>query len=322
MKTSPLVDVNIVTYNSENTIRLCLRSVFQQTYAHIRVRVIDNKSTDNTTETLRGFPVDVIHNSTNLGYAKAHNQAFGKSHGKYVLTLNPDVVLDRTFISNIVMAMENNPMVGSGCGLLLRVEDLKKHSDTVDATGLYLRRNRRQGLRNEHRKKEDAPKTNEYIFGPDGAAAFYRRSMLTDIAYHHEVFDEDFYMYKEDVDVCWRAQLFGWKSLFVPSSVAYHRRSFRPGERLYTPQNLRIFSVRNRYFLMIKNDLTPIFLRDIFRILLYEIQILGYILLREQSSLPAYLQAIRQIPFMLKKRKDTQGRKRVDSHYMRQWFTS
>lgn len=322
MKTIPKVDVNIVTYNSEQVIQACLNSVFQQTHINICVNIIDNHSTDNTIGILSKYPVNVFMNRINFGYAKAHNQALAKSNGKYIVTLNPDVVLDKRFITNLVREMEHNSTVGSCSGFLLRVDDVGMHSDSVDAAGIYMRRNRRQGLRYENVQKKHVPTKNEYIFGPDGAAAFYRRKMLTDIMYRKEIFDEDFYMYKEDVDICWRAQLFGWKSLFVPSAIAQHRRSFRPGDRKGIPQNLRLFSVRNRYFLMIKNEIARLYFRDIFWILLYEIKIIGYIITREPLSFLAYFQVIKKFPLMKKKRIDIQKHTRVNDQYMQQWFTS
>lgn len=322
MKILPQVDVNIVTFNSENVIQACLNSVFRQTHRNIQVNIIDNYSTDNTIGLLFKYPVNVFKNRINLGYAKAHNQALMKSNGKYILTLNPDVVLDKGFIENLVYEMENNPEVGSCSGLLLRVNDTGIRSDSVDAAGIFIRRNRRQGLRYEYSQKKFVPIKNEYIFGPDGAAAFYRRKMLTDIMYRKEIFDEDFFMYKEDVDICWRAQLYGWKSLFIPSAIAQHRRSFRPGERKSVPQNLRLFSVRNRYFLMIKNEIARLYFRDIFWILLYEIKIIGYIITREPLSFFAYFQVIKKFPLMKKKRIDIQKHSRVNIQYMQQWFTS
>ena len=103
------------------------------------------------------------------------------------------------------------------------------------------------------------PKT---CFATDGAAMFLRRSMLEEIQFEQEFFDEDFVTGKEDLDISWRAQLLGWKCLYVPLAVGWHVRTFAAADRRATiAEALKVGSVRNRYLMMMKNDLPALFFK-------------------------------------------------------------
>lgn len=296
------VSIHIVTYNSEAHIKKCLQCVLQQTYKKCSVLVIDNASLDETAKICRSLGVRVVRNKNNTGYSAAHNQALQLTQSTYVLTLNPDVFLSSTFVYYLVKALDKDQAIGSACGLLYRIDNTRDSPKSIDGAGLYMEKNRRQRLRYEGEITTRAvPATN--IFGPDGAAAFYRRAMLEDIAIDGEVFDEDFFMHKEDVDVVWRAQRAGWKSLFVPLAKASHIRTFRAGFRHTVPPLVRRISLRNRYLLLMKNDEFKYFWRDLVYILIYEIKIFCYAILFERPSLNAYKEAYVLRQKMNKKRK-------------------
>jgi GT2 family glycosyltransferase len=321
------VAVNIVTFNSARFIRDCLDSVQAQQEVRFSVCVVDNASTDDTVARVSqaqagGLPLDVLTlNSRNVGYAAAHNQALDATKSRYVLTLNPDTWLEPYFLRCLVSELDAYPDVGSASGKLLRVENLHSPPVCVDSNGLFMRRNRRQGLiaAGQPISSRSESQSPTLIWGTDGSAAFYRRAMLEDIRIDDEVFDSSFFMHKEDIDVCWRAALRGWKSLYVPSATAYHVRTFRPGHRSTVAPSLRCYAVRNRYLLMLKND--HVLLSDVPSILIYELMILGYLLLHEQSSLRAYVDVLPMLASTLAKRRAIQSGRRVDKHFMQQWFS-
>jgi GT2 family glycosyltransferase len=304
--------VHIVTHHSARTLERCLRSVLMQQHVTYSVLVVDNASTDRSVECARSLGIEVIANSTNLGYAAAHNQAITHTQSRYILTLNPDAQLEPNFLFEIFKALEAHPQAGSAAGCLLRVDHLDEAPAALDSAGLFMRRNRRQGLRHENTRIDQRPIKCVPIFGPDGAAAVYRRAMLEDIRIEGEVFDGDFFLHKEDVDVCWRAQLRGWSSVYVPSAVGHHIRGFRPGQRERVNAHTRHIALRNRYLLMLKNDQFVHMLRDLPYILIYDLSILLYVLLFERSSLAAYIDVIRLLPRMLRKRRCIQRTRRVD----------
>lgn len=318
----PRVSVHIVTYNNQDTIIHTLDSLFQQHYQDYSVLVVDNASIDNTIVHCQEFPLRLYQNSDNVGYAVAHNQALALTDSDYVLTLNPDMFLHPDFIAEMVRVLDSNPQLGSAAGCLLRVNALDEVPRTVDSTGLHMSRTRRQRLRNETKLSIYKPVEAALIFGPDGAAAFYRRAMLEHIAIEGEVFDSDFFIHKEDVDVCWRAQLYGWKSVYVPTAFAKHIRFFRPGRRKDIPCHIRIMALRNRYFLMFKNELASHFLSDFIYIIGYDLGILAYVILREPRLLAAYVEVVRKMPRMLAKRRIIAQHRLANAKTMRQWFLS
>lgn len=321
MKHAARVIIQTVTYNSAHTIKACISSVLKQRYPDILFVIIDNASTDNTLAIVKRLGVRVVSLPENIGYAAAHNIGIRRFKSDYVLTLNPDITLDRDFVGNVVKAMDKEPRdTGSAQGLLYRVERLGEKSDTVDSMGVYMNPARRQNLRNAGKQVQNHMREPEYIFGPDGAAALYRRTMLEDISLGNGVFDEDFFMHKEDVDVCWRAQLRGWKSVFVPDAVGHHVRTFRPGQRTVIASGLRIAALRNRYYLMVKNDTFLLWLRDLPWIFLYDLGIFFYVLLRERGSLVSYTQVVNNFRSLLAKRAAIQRSRKAGTVYMAQWF--
>lgn len=304
---SAKVSVHVVTYNSAATLETCLKAVQAQSYQDLTVLVIDNASQDDSAEIARRMGVQVNVNAENVGYAAAHNQAIDATESDYVLTLNPDVQLQPDFLREMVTALDANPQLGSAAGCLMRVEALGAAPTHLDGVGLMMTRSRRQRLIGEGLPVEQRPTEALPIFGPDGAAAFYRRAMLDDIRVMGEVFDTDFFMHKEDVDVCWRAQLRGWQALYVPGAVAQHVRGFRPGQRQRVSPYMRFLGVRNRYLLLLKNEIPAEFWRDAPAIVAYDLGIFAYVLLREPRSLRSYWSVLRLLPRMLAKRRVIQG---------------
>ncbi len=316
----PKTAVNIVTYNNSATIAATLESLLAQT-SDFSVLVIDNASTDDTPAIVEQYGVRLHINGRNTGYAAAHNQAIAMTASDYVLTLNPDVKLLPGFIDALAAALDADVRLGSVAGCLLRVDSLSDAPTVIDSMGAYMRRNQRQGLRGDGAPITERDTAQTPIFGPDGAAAFYRRAMLEDIAYGGQVFDEDFFMHKEDIDICYRAQLYGWRSAYVPDAVAHHVRHFRPGRRRQVQDDLRYIAVRNRYLLMLKTLPTALFWRNALPIVAYDAQIVIYILLLERSSLRALREAWQMRGAMFVKRREIQSRRQISDDDLRAWFT-
>jgi len=137
-----LVSVTIVTYNSGRFIKRCLESVLEQQYPNIEVVVVDNASTDGTVDILEQFAdrCRIYYNEDNLGFAAAQNQAIAIGRGDWVLTLNPDVLLNPDFISELVEAGNSDSKVGTVCGKLLSIRASFDHLERqlVDSTGIYF----------------------------------------------------------------------------------------------------------------------------------------------------------------------------------------
>ena len=324
MSGKPLVSVTVVTYNSGRFIRRCLESVLEQIHEPLEVIVIDNASTDGTTDILEPFEDRclIVYNEENIGFAAAQNQAIALSCGEWVLTLNPDVLLLSNFVSNLLAAGSMDPRAGTICGKLLLADatfDIEG-SQRLDSTGMYFTPTLRHRDRGCMETVNGHYRRFEYVFGATAAAAFYRREMIEDISVDGEFFDSDFFTYREDADVAWRAQLLGWKCIFNPRAAAYHVRKLRPGMRTELPAEINMHSVKNRFLMRIKNITPGLYVRNLLPITVRDVGILAYCLVIERTSLPAFYYLLRDLESSLRKRRLVQSRRRVDDSYMAGWF--
>ena len=145
--------------------------------------------------------------------------------------------------------------------------------------------------------------------------------MLDDTVIEGEYFDNDFVIYREDVDLAWRAQLYGWDAYYVPQAVGYHVRGFHPGQsRRSIPNHLKRQSVKNGWLLVIKNDTLDSVLRDSLYVGPYQLKVIAGMLGMERSSLGAIPDTLKLLPRMRNKRREIQaGRRRADEE-LRRWF--
>ena len=324
MSRSDYVSVTIVTYNSGRFIKKCLESVLDQAYPFKEIIVIDNNSSDGTIDILEPFEdrCRIVYNEENIGFAAAQNQAISLSSAEWVLTLNPDVCLLQGFIEALVTAGNLDPKVGTVCGKLLTMTagfDFPEEP-LVDSTGIYFTPNLRHLDRGSLEVDNGHYRNYEYVFGATAAAALYRREMVEDIAVHGEFFDCDFFVYREDADVAWRAQLLGWKCLYAPYARGYHVRKALPGNRRALPPEINMHSVKNRFLLRIKNISWDLYRRNFFSITARDIVVVSCCLLREHTSLQAFPFLLRNWKGVVAKRREILARRRVDDAYMASWF--
>jgi GT2 family glycosyltransferase len=267
----------------------------------------------------------VISSRLNLGFGGGHNVIIRQARCSFVLVLNQDAFLSPTFIEELITAVKDRPEVGIAGGKLLSLRkgepNTKEEGEVIDMTWLDIEKKRRQVCYVHAQLDTGQAAVPTFAFAMDGAVTLLRRTMLEEIQIDGEYYDEDFFAGKEDLDISWRAQLCGWKCLYVPSAIGHHLRTFTPKDQRWKISTvLKASSVRNRYLLMLKNDLVKHFVRHLPHIALYDLKILAFILLYERSSLGGYVQALRLVPRMLRKRKVIMNRKRVDDSYILQWF--
>jgi GT2 family glycosyltransferase len=325
MASSDLVSITIVTYNSGRFIKRCLDSVLDQTYPFKEIIVIDNCSTDGTTDILEPFEdrCRIVYNEDNIGFAAAQNQAIAMSDSDWVLTLNPDVLLLPDFITALVHAGNLDSRIGTVCGKLLTMSagfDFPE-KPVVDSTGIYFTPTLRHLDRGSLEYDNGHYRQYEYVFGATAAAALYRREMIEDISLDGEFFDSDFFVYREDADVSWRSQLLGWKCLYAPYARGYHVRKALPGNRRALPPEINMHSVKNRFLLRIKNISADLYRRNWLQITGRDLVVIGCCLLWEHSSLKAFWFIAANYRRIVEKRKLIQARSRVDADYMASWFS-
>lgn len=318
--------VTIVTFNSRAFIRQCLRYVLEQDYESKELIIVDNGSTDGTADILGEYEhlASIVRNRENVGFAAGQNQAIALSSAPWILTLNPDVRLMPDFIRMLVSGAEADSNVGSACGKLLAMSadfEIPPHA-VFDSTGIYMTRNLRHLDRGSRMRDQGQYDQAEYVFGGTGAACLYRRRMIEEISVGGEFFDSDFFAYREDADVAWRAQLAGWKCRYIPLAIAYHVRSVLPSNRASVPAVLNMHSVKNRWLLRIKNMTPGVYKRYWLPITMRDLAVIGACLLREWTSLPAFWLVFRNLRRTLAKRRTIMQRKCVSDDRMVGWFSN
>jgi GT2 family glycosyltransferase len=318
----PLVSIGLVTWNSATHLPGCLKALTEQEYTHWELIVFDNGSKDHSLDLItQNCPnAKIVKNTDNTGFCHAHNQAIAAAHGEYYMPLNPDLVMKPDYITHLVASLEERPDYGSAAGKLLQSQ-AEGQPSVIDSTGLFIDRQRRQYLRGHGEVDTGQYNQAGEVFGVDGAAPLYRREMLEDIKIDGQYFDECFFAHKEDVDLAWRARLLGWRCWYTPEAMAVHPRSFRPGhKREVISPSVRVHAIKNRYLLLKKNESLQGWQRDGFHILWYDLKILVYLCLFEQSSLKAF-SLLRQVwPKASYWQHEIWKRIRTDPAEMLAWF--
>ena len=319
------VCVSITTFNSARYIRRCLDAVLEQQGVLLEVVVVDNASTDATREILKNYrgAIRVIYNRRNEGFAAAQNQAIRASRAEWVLCLNPDALMEPGFIRGLVDAGEMDPDAGSVCGKLLSIgpgfQPLRQRR--IDSTGMYFTPAMRHFDRGWHELEGKGFEHLEYVFGASAAAALYRRQMIDDISVDGDFFDPDFFAYREDADLAWRAQLLGWRCIYTPAAVAWHVRTVTPGSRLAVPAIINMHSVKNRFLMRIKNATPDLYRRFWLPMMARDLVVVGGCLLAEPSSLAAFWQVAKGFRSALRQRRFIMSRRRVSDEALARWFS-
>lgn len=316
-----LVSVNIVNWNGLHFLSDCIESIKLQTYKNIEINIIDNNSTDGSVDFISGKYLDIklVKNMRNEGFSKAHNQAIMISSGEYILPLNFDIVLSPVFVEEMAKAIESSPDIGIVSGKLYALKNGEK-TNIIDSTGITM-----QGMFPADRGQNETDCGQydkiEYVFGASGAAPLFRREMLEDIKLNKEYFDEDFYIYVEDVDICWRAQLYGWKALYTPSAIAYHSRGTTRENDSEMKKDYLLIGYRNRYWTIIKNAILLNLLKNILLLLVVELRFYSCrILQRDYFIFKVPFMVLKNISRMLRKRSVIQKKRKVSAAYMEGFF--
>lgn len=310
------VAINLVTWQAERYLPALFKSIFEQTYNNFSVLVIDNGSSDNTVSYLKEYypQVKIIVNKNNYGFAKANNQAIHWTDSSYVLCLNQDIILEKDFLKICFDFLEKNENVAAISGKILQWNSLNQQkTNIIDTTGLKVFKSHR--VIDRRQNEVDAGQNDKIteIFGISGACAIYRRSALEATRIGMEYFDENFFSYKEDVDLAFRLRLAGCQAFYLPTAIVYHDRTAGGGEltknreiiknRRKKSKFINYHSYKNHLFVLVKNEFSSNFFKYFPQIFFDELKKFIYILFFEQKTLKALFEFFKLLPLMLRKRK-------------------
>ena len=285
--------ISIVTWNSASSIENCIKSILEQSYSGFKLIIVDNASKDETANVIKSFRddrIEFVQKQDNTGFCGGHNYSIANSDSEYVLLVNPDIIMSTDYVERALAVIRSENKIGTVCGLLLQ-SDASDQNCLIDSAGIEMKRSGIMKMRFNGERLSDVELSRVVVFGADGALPLYSRDMINDISYQGRFFDEMFFAHKEDWDVSWRSNIYGWKTIFCSNCVAVHPRHFKPGSlklRSEISGSIKFHSVKNQLILILKNESLSSFLKNIFYVIPRQFTILIYILLFERTSLEAY----------------------------------
>jgi len=314
------VSVIIVNWNHQSFLQTCLDSIFAQGFKPLNVVVVDNASLDGSPDWIvMNYPqVRLISFGENRGFSFAFNQGVRATVDPFILSLNPDVVLQPECLVQMVRVMIEQERIGVVAPKLLQADN----PSLIDSTGLFINRSRCPYDRGQGEVDHGQYDHTTEIFGACGAAALYRRAMLEDLAFANEYFDEDFFAYYEDADLAWRAQLSGWRAVYEPLAIGIHVRGWGDSlrkQRKRNPMGPRL-AFRNRYLMSLKNDRLSNFLGDLPFLLASELPKLLYAALTMPSVILGALDFVALSGTIMRKRRRLWQKAGVKESKLRPWF--
>lgn len=329
------VSINLVTWNGKKYLPHCLDSIAKQTFRDFSLFILDNGSTDGTVEYLKNSLLPVTNcrlefNEENIGFAAGHNQAIRATEGDYVLMLNQDIILEPNFLEEIIKFLDNKEVAAVTGKLLYWDFANNQKTDLIDSVGIKIFKNHRAielGAGEMDLEEWSAPRE---VFGISGAAPVYRRSALSEVAINGEIFDEDFFSYKEDLDLAYRLRLAGFKAWLIPTARGYHDRSARSvaktdsavvKARKSKSSFVNYHSYKNHLFFLLKDVPAGVWWRYGYLIKWYEFKKFIYLLIFETRTLGSLGEFFKKFSRMWKKRKWIMKNKKADMVEIKKWFS-
>lgn len=329
-------------------LEIIVNSVKKQTYSNIEFFVIDDHSEEKIEGLVKSIYPEaaVLRNEKNIGLLKTENKGIKMAKGKYILLVNQDLFLENDYIEKLVDLMENNSKIGVAGGktryFFIDENGEIQFTKKIDSAGMLFYKDR--NIIEKGRMEEDFGQYDEkkIMFGITGAAPLYRKEALEDIAIDGEYFDEDFEMYKDDADICWRLNLRGWECAYFPQALAYHARTSGGIETKYRKNfltrrfgyiihriikkghgsaQIRRRDFRNHYWMLVKNDSWQSIFRSIIPFAWREFQKLVFGIFFEQNVyFPGWVDFFQKLGKIKKKRKIIQSRRIIGWREMERKF--
>lgn len=329
---SAKIFVSVVTFNNALTISSCLESILAETDLELSVFVTDNASSDATARIIRerfSSRLNFIENELNLGFSKAHNNILRlalEAQAEQILFFNPDARLLPGALKILSRSLQEDGEAGTATPKLLRAEGADitiSQPERIDAAGMYFTKSFRHFDRGSDEPAAVRFNRSEYVIGGTGACLLIKRQCAQDVIYSRpglwpaELFDNTFFAYREDAELALRLTRLGWKCLYEPQAVVLHCRKVLPENRGQVESELNAYSVRNRFLLQFNHGLS---LRTLLSTLLRNLLVIGAVLLKERSSLPALRAAFSLQAVAHRSRACLEKKAKVSRKDLEPWF--
>ena len=307
----PNLSVVIPSWDGLNLLKVCLSSLTKQTYKDFEIIVVDNGSLDGTGDFLnQKYPtVKVIQLDRNYGYAKAANLGIKSSSGAYILLLNNDTKVDKNCLSYLVKAAGGHQECGMVAAKMLSLTNPKiiyGAGGYIDAVGHAntIGWGKLDGVEFNQAKK---------VFLVSGGGGLFKRKLFDEVG----LFDEDFFAYFEDVDLCFRAQLRGFTAWYEPKAIIYHIHKATSGRNRGFTEYLQF---RNMTQMIIKNFPKELLMEDYnwLKIILVNVNTIRYLFTKGffTEAIKAEFYILMHLSLLLKKRRYIQATLRVSTQYI------
>ena len=239
------VSVVIPNYNGEKYLKACLESLMEQSLKPEEIIIVDNASKDGSIKYINDNfkdKVTLIELDENYGFSVAVNAGIKRNKSEFVALLNNDTELHKDWLKGLYETITKDDNIFSACSKMIRYNERDIMDDAGDEYTIL----------GWGSKIGDGKKISEYniskeVFSSCAGAAIYRNSILKEIG----LFDENFFAYLEDMDISYRARVYGYKNYYAADSVIYHVGSGTSGSR-HNSFKVKL-AARNNIFLLYKN---------------------------------------------------------------------
>jgi N-acetylglucosaminyl-diphospho-decaprenol L-rhamnosyltransferase len=257
------IAVIVVTHNSQQDIQMCLAALRKQENVSLLVIVVDSGSADPSyLDSLQDNPDTLVFRNENIGFSRANNLGYSSIPPgiEYVLFLNPDAFPAKDALTRALAIMERESQVACLTGRLLGYDRNKGGPNgLLDSTGIFRKWYGRWYDRGQGEVEKGQYRNREYLSAACGAFMFCRKSCLDRVALRkNEIFDPDFFLYKEDIELSLRLREKGFQILYASEIEIFHCRGWQK-EREKVPFKLRRLSASNEILLCLKHPSLYIF---------------------------------------------------------------
>ena len=299
----PSVSIIILNYNSGSLLLQCIESIFKSDYGDYEIIVIDNASKDNSHKKCKEkFPhIVLIENKENLGYCEGNNLGIKRSRGDFLVILNPDTIVDKNWLKELISAYHH-----FGEGLyqpkLLSLDgnsEINSAGNMIQIFGFGYSR----GKGEMDDGKYDQPQQIGY---PSGACLFTSKKLIEELGY----FEPFLFAYHDDLDLGWRAAKIGINSYYIPSALVYHKESYNfkwSSEKFYLLE-------RNRHYCLLAHYSKRTYYKILPYLILVEIAILFFYLSKGllKHKIKGYIDLIKKRKYIAAQHFQLEKKRKID----------